>query len=141
MATAPLDVDDLLAAAPRAAPVHPETRLGHIHLHVADLDEGERFYAGTLGLAVTQRTYPGALFLAAGGYHHHIGLNTWARGRTAPAGATGLVSYAWGIPAGAVSALEGHLRARAVPHEHSDGTLTLTDPVGIRVDITKIDRR
>src|SRR5437879_13728695 len=108
MATAPLYVDDLLAAAPAAAPVHPETRLGRIPLHVADLGEGERFYAGTLGLAVTQRTYPGALFLAAGGYHHHIGLNTWARGRTAPAGATGLVSYAWGIPAGAVSALEGH---------------------------------
>ena len=88
-----------------------------------------------------RRTYAGALFLAAGGYHHHIGLNTWARGRTAPAGATGLVSYAWRIPAGAVDALEAHLRARAVPHGHADGTLALTDPVGIRVDVTKNGRR
>jgi catechol 2,3-dioxygenase len=141
MGTAPLDVDGLLAAAPAAAPVHPETRLGHIHLHVADLGEGERFYADSLGLTVTQRTYAGALFLAAGGYHHHIGLNTWARGRTAPAGATGLVSYAWRIPAGVVDALEAHLRARAVPHRHADGALALTDPVGIRVDVTKNDRR
>src|SRR5438309_2643493 len=140
-ATAPLDVDGLLGAAPTAAPLHPATRLGHIHLHVADLGEGERFYAHSLGLTVTQRTYAGALFLAAGGYHHHIGLNTWARGRTAPAGATGLVSYAWRIPAGAVDALEAHLRARAVPHGHADGTLALTDPVGIRVDVTKNGRR
>ena len=135
MGTNPLDVDELLAAAPAAAPAHPETRLGHVHLHVADLALGERFYAHTLGLAVTQRTYPGALFLAAGGYHHHIGLNTWAQGRKAPDGATGLVAYAWQVPAGTVLVLDAHLRAHAVPHAGSDGTLALTDPVGIRVDV------
>ena len=140
MTTDPLDVDELLGATPAAAPAHPETRLGHVHLHVADLTLGEQFYARMLGLAVTQRTYPGALFLAAGGYHHHIGLNTWARGRKAPDGATGLVAYAWQVPAGTVDLLDAHLRAHAVPHGGSDATLAVTDPVGIRVDVGDASR-
>lgn len=135
MTSAPLDIDDLLATAPVAAPIHPETRFGHIHLHVGDLDDGERFYAGMLGLAVTQRTYPGALFLAAGGYHHHVGLNTWGRGRKAPDGATGLVRYAWALPAGAAKQLETHLRMANTPHAVTDGTLALTDPAGVQVDV------
>ena len=51
--------------------------MGHVHLQVSDLDEAEEFYSGVLGLEVTVRGYPGALFVSAGGYHHHIGLNTW----------------------------------------------------------------
>jgi catechol 2,3-dioxygenase len=135
MTSAPLDIDDLLATAPAAARLHPETRFGHIHLHVGDLDDGERFYAGTLGLAVTQRTYPGALFLAAGGYHHHVGLNTWGQGRRAPDGATGLVRYAWALPAGAGKQLERHLREAKAPYAVTDGMLTLTDPAGIQVEV------
>ena len=53
------------------------TVLGHVHLNVADIPATEAFYAGALGFDVTTRTYPGALFLSAGGYHHHIGSNTW----------------------------------------------------------------
>ena len=60
-----------------SAPVHPETRIGHVHLKVADLDRAIAFYAGVLGFQVTQRYGPQAAFLSAGGYHHHIGLNTW----------------------------------------------------------------
>ncbi len=135
MTTAPLDIDRLLEAAPAASPLHPETRLGHIHLHIGDLRDGERFYARTLGLAVTQRTYPGALFLAAGGYHHHVGLNTWAQGRRAPDGATGLLRYAWELPAGSVGLLEAHLRAESASYVGTDGRLVLTDPIGIQVDI------
>ena len=62
----------------------PGTRIGHVHLHVGDLAAAEAFYAGALGFEVTVRGYPGALFVSAGGYHHHLGLNTWA-GVGAPA--------------------------------------------------------
>ncbi|WP_101067674.1 VOC family protein [Roseovarius salinarum] len=59
------------------APVHPETRIGHIHLKVADLDRAVGFYAGVLGFEVQQYFGDSAAFLSAGGYHHHIALNTW----------------------------------------------------------------
>ncbi|MCE9540938.1 VOC family protein [Candidatus Kaiserbacteria bacterium] len=58
--------------------VHPETRIGHIHLSVADLDRSLGFYRDLLGFRVTARYGDSAVFLSAGGYHHHIGLNTWA---------------------------------------------------------------
>lgn len=57
-------------------PVHPETRIGHVHLKVTDLDRAVRFYTEALGFAVMQR-WEGAAFLSFGGYHHHLGLNTW----------------------------------------------------------------
>lgn len=135
MTTAPLDVERLLEEAPVAAALHPQTRFGHIHLHVDDLADGERFYARTLGLTVTQRTYPGALFLAAGGYHHHVGLNTWAQGRRAPDAATGLVEYAWEIPTGTLQRLSAHLRTEQAPYVATDGKVGLTDPIGVHVDL------
>ncbi len=68
-----------------SAPVHPATRIGHVHLKVADLERAIAFYSGVLGFEVTQRYGPQAAFLSAGGYHHHIGLNTWeSLGGTAP---------------------------------------------------------
>ena len=69
-----------------------ETRIGHVHLKVADLDRAIAFYSGLLGMKVMQRYGPAAAFLSAGGYHHHIGLNTWeSKGGTPPApGHTGL---------------------------------------------------
>ena len=68
------------------------TRIGHVHLRVADLDRAIAFYGEVLGFELTQRYGPGAAFLSAGGYHHHIGLNTWeSLGATPPpAGHTGL---------------------------------------------------
>lgn len=57
--------------------IHPQTRIGHIHLKVADLERSLSFYRDLLGFEVTQRYGDGAVFLSAGGYHHHIGLNTW----------------------------------------------------------------
>ena len=66
-------------------PVAPGTRIGHVHLKVADLDRALAFYAGVLGFELTQRYGAQAAFLSAGGYHHHIGLNTWeSRGATPP---------------------------------------------------------
>jgi catechol 2,3-dioxygenase len=72
--------------------VDPHVRIGHVHLKVADLERALKFYSGVLGLAVTQRLGDGAVFVSAGGYHHHIGLNTWESldGSPPPLGATGL---------------------------------------------------
>lgn len=94
MVTAPLDLDSLVQAAnpPPGGPL-AGARWGHLHLRVTDLDRSERFYRQALGLDVTQRNYPGARFLAADGYHHHLGLNTWGHPRQSqPAGALGLAS-------------------------------------------------
>jgi catechol 2,3-dioxygenase len=70
----------------------PAVRIGHVHLKVADLDRALRFYNGVLGFQIMQRLGPGAAFLSAGGYHHHIGLNTWESlgGSPPPEGTTGL---------------------------------------------------
>jgi catechol 2,3-dioxygenase len=76
--------------------IHPEARIGHVHLTVADLGRALAFYRDTLGFEVTARYGSDAVFLSAGGYHHHIGLNTWAgRGAPRPApGTTGLYHVA-----------------------------------------------
>src|SRR6188472_2663633 len=75
-----------------SAPVDPGTRIGHVHLKVADLDRAIAFYGGVLGFELQQKYGSQAAFLSAGGYHHHIGLNTWeSRGGTPPPpGHTGL---------------------------------------------------
>ena len=88
MSTLPLDLDDVSASlgADRAPAARARRdRIGHVHLQVADLREAEAFYHGVLGFDVMVRGYPGALFVSAGGYHHHIGLNTWHSAGAAPA--------------------------------------------------------
>ena len=79
-----------------SAPIHPGVRIGHVHLKVADLERSLAFYCGVLGFQLTQRYGPGAAFVSAGGYHHHIGLNTWESrgGKPPPRGATGLYHVA-----------------------------------------------
>jgi catechol 2,3-dioxygenase len=79
-----------------AAPVSPGTRIGHVHLKVADLERAIGFYHGVLGFGITQRHGSSAAFLSAGGYHHHIGLNTWqSKGGGPPGpGTTGLFHVA-----------------------------------------------
>jgi catechol 2,3-dioxygenase len=76
--------------------VHPQTRIGHVHLKVADLDRALAFYRDVLGFQLTQRMGDAAAFLSAGGYHHHIGLNTWESegGAAPPPGTTGLYHLA-----------------------------------------------
>lgn len=107
MATLPLDLNDLLGElggeSVAGSAVPSGTSMGHVHLNVADLAASERFYADRLGFDVTARGYPGALFLAAGGYHHHIGVNTW-RGEGVPpppAGSLGLRSFEIVVPGAA----------------------------------------
>lgn len=80
MATDPLDVQ-AIAAEPGAEAqwqgLETATTIGHVHLNVSRLEEGESFYCGQIGFAPVVRRYPGALFVSAGGYHHHLGMNTW----------------------------------------------------------------
>jgi catechol 2,3-dioxygenase len=103
MFTKPLDIENLLGEADENDEhfqIHPQTDIGHVHLHVSDLKKAEAFYHELLGLDVTQRSYPGALFLSAGGYHHHLGANIWA-GQGAPPpphDAAGLLSFSVTVP-------------------------------------------
>lgn len=80
MDTRPLDAEGVLAAGGSGAwtGMPAGTVMGHMHLHVGSLDHGAAFYRDALGFDATVWSYPGALFLSAGGYHHHLGLNTWA---------------------------------------------------------------
>ena len=135
MATLPLDLEGLLAepGGESASSAMPEgTILGHVHLQVADLAPAEAFWVDALGLDVTARGYPGALFTSAGGYHHHVGLNTWA-GVGAPApppGARGLVRFDVVLPdADAVDAAAERLSGVASVERTDDGVLA-TDPSG-----------
>jgi catechol 2,3-dioxygenase len=125
MYTRMLDIDDLLAE--RAASVEPE-RIGHIHLHVGNLVESTRFHRDLVGFDVTQDGLPGAMFLSAGGYHHHVGLNTWARGRRAQPGTATLLSWTLRVPdATAVAAIAGRLPSHVAADE---GAFAYRDPDG-----------
>jgi catechol 2,3-dioxygenase len=78
------------------APIDPGVRIGHVHLKVADLERALKFYCGVLGFELQQRFGSSAAFISAGGYHHHIGLNTWesAGGSPPPPRSTGLYHLA-----------------------------------------------
>ena len=141
MATLPLDLDSLLAEQGEGESPHAPagTRIGHVHLHVADLAAAEEFYAGVLGFDVTVRGYPGALFLSAGGYHHHIGVNTWA-GEGAPApppGTRGLRDFAIVLPGSAeLDAAEGRLRDAGVEARRDAEGVHAADPSGNGIVLT-----
>jgi catechol 2,3-dioxygenase len=140
MDTLPLDLEGVLEelAHDESPPgeMSPGARLGHVHLNVADLPSSEAFYAGALGLDVTVRGYPGALFVSAGGYHHHVGLNTWM-GEGAPPpppGARGLDRFEMVLPsADEVDAAERRLAGAGVETSRSEEGLTAVDPSGNRV--------
>ena len=140
MDTLPLDLESVLDELANDDSPHggmtPGTRLGHVHLNVADIPASERFYAGALGFDVTVRTYPGALFVSAGGYHHHVGLNTWM-GEGAPSpptGARGLDRFEVVVPTAAdVDAAEQRLTDSGVQTGRSEEGLTAVDPSGNRV--------
>src|SRR5829696_6030423 len=85
---------------PVARPIDAGVRIGHVHLKVADLERALAFYCGVLGFELTQRYGRNAAFVSAGGYHHHIGLNTWeSQGGSPPArGSTGFIIWRSFIP-------------------------------------------
>jgi catechol 2,3-dioxygenase len=102
MATLPLDVAGVVAAAggERWSGAPAGTTMGHVHLHVGNLERASEFYHAALGLDTMVWSYTGALFLAAGGYHHHLGLNTWAGADAIPApeGEARLISWQLVLP-------------------------------------------
>src|ERR1700724_4759991 len=123
--------------------VDPQVRIGHVHLKVADLQRALRFYSGVLGLEVTQRYGDGAVFLSAGGYHHHIALNTWESlgGSPPAAGTTGLYHTAIVYPTrAALAAAQRRVLAAKIPlqgaadHGVSE-SLDLSDPEGDGVEL------
>ena len=144
MDTLPLDLDGVLGELRREdaeAPMAAGTRIGHVHLNVGDLAAAEAFYSGALGFDVMVRGYPGALFVSAGGYHHHLGLNTWA-GEGAPpppAGSRGLRQFEIVLPNGdALAAEEDRLREAGFdPRRDGEGELHVSDPAGNAVVLTE----
>jgi catechol 2,3-dioxygenase len=135
MDTLPLDLGDLLSESDEAAGdpgMPPGTTLGHVHLQVADLVAAERFWVDALGFEVVVRGYPGALFVAAGGYHHHVGLNTWA-GEGAPPpprDALGLDRFELVLPGTDAVTEAGERLAAAAAVELVDGGVLAADPSG-----------
>jgi catechol 2,3-dioxygenase len=141
MATIPLDLDELLPDAPGDLPATfpAGTRMGHVHLQVSDLGDAERFYSGALGFEVMVRGYPGALFVSAGGYHHHLGLNTWhSAGASPPApGSIGLESFAVRLPDGdALARTLARADGAGIDSEPADGGALMRDPSGNNVLLT-----
>lgn len=146
MATEPLDLDDLLAETERNPSewqgIHPDTTIGHVHLHVGNLAEAEAFYRDVIGLDVmlSWARYRAA-FLSAGQYHHHLGINTWAGegAPPAPANAVGLRSYALAVGDGLAEAIQRLEKAgvtieRDVDYGYAKG-VKVHDPAGNVVEL------
>lgn len=126
-----------------SAPIDPVVDIGHVHLKVSDIDRSLEFYCGVLGFEVQERIGNEAAFISAGGYHHHIGLNTWssAGGSPPPAGTTGLFHFAIRYPTRAALAQALRRLAEAgVPlggasdHGVSEAVY-LNDPDGIGIEL------
>lgn len=134
MTTEPLDLGDLVRAAggERWMGMPAGTTLGHVHLHVGDIAEAEAFYHRGVGFDKVVWSYPGALFLSAGGYHHHLGVNTWAQfGGPAGADDAGLLDWEVLLPSGdEVRRVAESLAAAGFAAERTGGELTARDPWG-----------
>jgi catechol 2,3-dioxygenase len=142
MATNPLDLEDLVRAAGgqpwTGAP--PETRMGHIHLHVGDLETASAFYHAGLGLDRIVLNFPGALFMSAGGYHHQLGTNIWAAG--APVAAEGdarLLEWTVQLPDRTdVEAAARSLTASGYEVRRDSADAVAADPWGTHVRVTAL---
>src|SRR3954451_11346532 len=138
----PLDLDDLLAAAGDGHPnagAAPGLAVGHLHLHVGDVEDGLHFYRDVVGFEEMVRL-PTAAFVAAGGYHHHLAFNVW-RGPGVPpepAGTVGLRHWTIVLPDDeSVEALRARAAAAGVEIEQVDGALVLRDPWGIELRVVR----
>jgi len=133
MDTLPLALDPIRAAGAGADGAPPETAVGHVHLEVSDVEAARAFYVDDLGLAVTATYGAEAIFLAAGGYHHHVGANTW-NGRSAPGEGRGLDWFELVVPDGATleAAVERLAGAGREP-TRTGGEVSVADPDGIEL--------
>jgi len=137
MSTLPLGLEGLLGELAGERELQREapatTRIGHVHLQVSDLREAEEFYSGVLGFEVMVRGYPGALFVSAGGYHHHLGLNTWqsAGASALEPGSVGLRSFEVVLPGHReLEDVLERVRNAAVASEQAGGGTLIRDPSG-----------
>jgi catechol 2,3-dioxygenase len=142
MDSRPLDLQNLIgdpAGGGAWSGMPAGTRIGHIHLHVSHLDEGERFYRDALGFDLILRYAGTASFLSAGGYHHHVAINTWA-GEGAPPpppGAIGLRHFVLAVPTrDALAAVGRNLAATATTFTGGDDQIEVADPSGNRILVT-----
>jgi catechol 2,3-dioxygenase len=136
MTTDPLDVRSVIAAGAGAvwdgAPAG--TRMGHVHLSVGSLELAEHFYHRTLGFDKTVWNYPGALFMSAGGYHHHLGTNTWSSGPSPSPDESQLLEWELLVPSeDDVAAAERSLESAGYTSERGANGVTAADPWGTRV--------
>ena len=139
MTTERLDIRSLLAAGGNRAwtGMPSGTVMGHVHLHVGDLDRAAAFYHQGLGLDKVVWTYPGALFLSAGGYHHHLGTNTWSSGPPAGDQDVRLLSWTMVLPAAAnVAAAAQSLESAGYAVQREGETALAADPWGTTIRIT-----
>ncbi len=134
MESDPLDYDGILAELDGHAEawngLAAGTRMGHVHLNVADLEKVEEFYHGILGFDITVRRSHGALFISAGGYHHHLGLNLWnGAGAPPPPDAIGLRYYSIVLPNVAeLQRVAGRVQEAGIKSEEMDEGIMLRDP-------------
>lgn len=142
MTTDPLDIANVIAAgrgetwdgAPR------NTTMGHVHLHVGNLDNAEAFYHRALGFDKTVWSYPGALFLSAGGYHHHLGTNVWSRGPAPGADHARLLAWELIVPShGDVLISARSLRDAGHRLDESERGVRVADPWGTAVHLRARD--
>lgn len=138
MTTDPVDIEGLLNISQQAewSGLPAGTKIGHVHFHVGDLNQARQFYTEVLGFDIVAHYGQDALFISAGGYHHHIGLNIWA-GVGAPPNpedATGLRFFTITLPdQEAAQDIVRRLHDADVAHQHGAGFVELTDPFGIGI--------
>jgi len=141
MTTVPLDVRSVSKAAGDEpwTGMPAGTVMGHVHLHVGNLDEAEAFYHSALGLDKVVWNYPGALFLSAGGYHHHLGTNTWSSGAPAADDQARLLSWQIVVPhlEDAAAAAHSLTTSGFLVHEEEDAFVA-ADPWGTRLRIRAV---
>jgi catechol 2,3-dioxygenase len=138
MTTDPLDIRSVIAAAGGSAWTGaPEgTTMGHVHLHVGDLGQAEDFYHRALGFDKTVWSYPGALFMSAGGYHHHLGTNTWSPGPAPAADQARLLEWELVVPSDDdVTAAAASLGDAGYGIERTPRGIAAADPWGTRVHV------
>ena len=139
MTTEPLDAAGLVAAAAGTAwqGLPAGTVMGHVHLHVGDIDEAAAFYHAALGFDKVVWSYPGALFMSAGGYHHHLGTNTWSHGPRPAADQARLLSWDLIVPREEdARAAARSLAAGGYSTEEASGAFLAADPWGTALRIT-----
>jgi catechol 2,3-dioxygenase len=143
MGTVALDVEGLLSTigekSDREVKLPRGTRIGHIHLHVANLEKAVTFYRDVVGFELMMLYGSSAGFLSAGGYHHHIGINTWA-GEGAPEpgpGSTGLVEYSILVPdSDELARIADRADAAGIEIDHAETVVRISDPSGNRLKIS-----